>query len=297
MKPQTIVDLSAENLVSIVAERAYNSIAHAWTLQNESGSHGASASEPREPHIVITGGRTGIAIAKALDLALHRGVSFQSAFAGKKVHIWFSDERFVDLESAERSDTTLIGGFTRARELCVFHRVAVPADCTLEQAAAQYALELDNFLGLIPTRGEGEKASNAGARESAGLVTSGISDSTNSSQSSHASHASQSANFEVTILSMGEDGHIASLFPGQEEVLNSSLSAISVDNSPKPPALRVSIGVARLASSSSIYIFAVGESKREPLREIMEETSTGPISALRAKFAGNQFFMVTDIRL
>ena len=32
MKPQTIVDLSAENLVAIVAERTYNAISHAWTL-------------------------------------------------------------------------------------------------------------------------------------------------------------------------------------------------------------------------------------------------------------------------
>jgi len=118
-----------------------------------------------------------------------------------------------------------------------------------------------------------------------------------SAPSDSASQRPHSSNFAVTILSMGEDGHIASLFPGHHEALNSTLAAVAVDNSPKPPAQRVSISVDRLAASSTIYIFAVGESKREPLRAIVEGADSGPISALRAKFAGNQFFMVTDIRL
>ena len=263
-----IVDLSAENLVSIVAERTYNAIAHAWTLEENEGLK--KEGSPREgAHIVITGGRTGLAIAKALDLALHRGITSQPAFAKKRVHIWFSDERFVESDSEDRSDTTLIAGFSRAASHCIFHRLAVPSECTLEEAASRYEAELDGFFG--------EQALH------------------DSDQS--AEQVSHSPKFVATILSMGEDGHIASLFPGDSRALNSALSAVAVDNSPKPPAMRVSIGVARLAASAAIYIFAVGESKREPLREIIDGTSVGPISMVREKFAGNQFFMVTDIRL
>lgn len=279
MKPQTIVDLSAENLVTIVADRTYNAIAHAWT-QESSGE--ASSERFNEPHIVITGGRTGLAIAKALDLALHRGTATNPSFASKRVHIWFSDERFVEGDSEDRSDSILIAGFTRSTAQCIFHRVALPTECSLEEAAARYAAELDAHLGELPR--DADKASADG--------------STSSDSAAHSSgHSSVHSNFAVTILSMGEDGHIASLFPGDSRALNSSLSAVAVDNSPKPPAQRVSIGVARLAASSAIYIFAVGDSKREPLREILDETNTGPISVLRGKFAGNQLFMVTDIRL
>ena len=260
-----IVDLSAANLVSIVAERTYNAIAHAWTLHGLEGGEAREGEAARDstgdPHIVITGGRTGLAIAKELDLAIHRGIASNPALSEKKVHIWFSDERFVESESEDRSDTPLMAGFSRAASRCIFHRVAFPSECTLDEAAARYAAELDNYFA-DPAQDSAERPK-----------------------------------FVATILSMGEDGHIASLFPGDSRALNSSLSALAVDNSPKPPAQRVSIGVARLAASSAIYIFAVGESKSEPLRETIEGTNAGPISMVRGKFAGNQFYLVTDIRL
>ena len=249
-KANVLFDISAENLVELVAERTYRAIVHAWQNAAESGS-------TRDPHIVITGGRTGLAIAKALDLALHRGVTTTPQFAANKVHIWFSDERFVEVEDADRSDAALIAGFTRSLAHCIFHRVAVPSECTLSEAANRYATEMNEAL-----------------RDDDGL-----------------------GHFDVAILSLGEDGHIASLFPGQSAVLNSAYSAVAVDNSPKPPPLRVSIGVDRLAASTAIYIFAVGESKREPLSQIVDGVSTGPVAALRSKLHGNQLYLATDIRI
>jgi len=106
--------------------------------------------------------------------------------------------------------------------------------------------------------------------------------------------------FDAVILSMGEDGHIASLFPGHMEQLNSTESAISIDNSPKPPAVRVSIGVARLAKASAIYIFALGEGKREPLAGLLAGTSAAsesPISMLRKNSPATQIFIATDLKL
>ena len=249
-KANILFDISAENLVELVAERTYRAIVHAWQNAAESGS-------TREPQIVITGGRTGLAIAKALDLALHRGVTTTPRFEANRVHIWFSDERFVEGEAEDRSDSVLISGFTRAAANCVFHRVAFPGECSLEEAAARYANDLNEALQ---------------DEEGAG-------------------------HFDVVILSLGEDGHIASLFPGQSAVLNSPYSAVAVDNSPKPPPLRVSIGVARLAQATAIYIFAVGESKREPLLQIVDGSSTGPVAVLRSKFLSNQLYLTTDIRI
>lgn len=245
-----LFDISAENLVDLVAERTYRAVVHAWQNAADTGS-------AREPHIVITGGRTGLAIAKALDRSLHRGISSTPAFASKRLHIWFSDERFVGGDSEDRSDSVLMAGFTRAAAICTFHRVALPGTCTLEEAAARYAADLD--ASLRDEEGPGH--------------------------------------FDVTILSLGEDGHIASLFPGQSAVLNSANSAVAVDNSPKPPPSRVSIGVARLAASKAIYIFAVGESKREPLSQILDGSSTGPVAALRSHFQSNQLYLATDIRI
>jgi 6-phosphogluconolactonase len=240
---QRLFDPSAEQLVTVVADRTVAAILHSWR-------------EGRDSHIVITGGRTGLAIAQALDVGLFRASSERgSGFsAERRVHIWFSDERFLSTDESDRSDTTLIAAFTRSREWITFERVGAPESTDLDGAARAYAAALDQSVG-------------------------------------------EDRRFDSVILSMGEDGHIASLFPGHDDELNSTNSALAIDNSPKPPAMRVSIGVARLARASAIYIFAVGESKREALTELLDGGHRSPISMLRKNSPATQIYITTDIKL
>jgi 6-phosphogluconolactonase len=102
--------------------------------------------------------------------------------------------------------------------------------------------------------------------------------------------------FDAVLLSMGEDGHIASLFPGLKTTAHSTKSALAVDNSPKPPAERVSISVDRLASANAIYIFALGEGKREALVDFMAN-KRGPISMLVEAAKFGQMFIATDLKI
>jgi 6-phosphogluconolactonase/glucosamine-6-phosphate isomerase/deaminase len=74
-------------------------------------------------------------------------------------------------------------------------------------------------------------------------------------------------------------------------------SAVAVDNSPKPPAERVSIGVARLAKASAIYIFAVGEGKRVALEELLRGGQISPISKLRESSPSATISIVTDLKI
>ncbi len=246
----TIYDASAEELINQVATRTTSAILHAWR-------------ENREAQIVLTGGRTGLAIVKALDVALFRATSEIKSGSSieSKLRVWFSDERFVAYEDVDRSDTSLIAGFERCQSRIYFGRLGTPGESTLSESAQEYSRALDERIGT--------------------------------------------ARFDAVILSMGEDGHIASLFPGHKEQLNSTLSAIAVDNSPKPPALRVSIGVARLAKASAIYIFAVGESKREALESLLGQTKDdhtigseqSPISLLRECSPAAQIYLATDLKI
>jgi len=238
---QQLFDPSAEQLVAKVADRSVAAIIHAWR-------------EGREAQIVLTGGRTGVAIAKAIDVALFRATSQDSLFVGSKVRIWFSDERFTEWNDQDRSDSILIAGFERSSSHLQFERVAQPLNTSLEEAAVSYGAALDTRVG-------------------------------------------ENSRFDAVILSMGEDGHIASLFPGHTAQLNSMNSAVAVDNSPKPPAERVSIAVARLAKASAIYIFAVGESKRQALEELLRGSQISPISMLRESSPSASIFIVTDIKL
>ena len=226
-----ISEPSVESLVGTCAAGVINAIADRW-------------SSSKTAHVVITGGRTGLAMAKELDHGLFKLLRENSAFEGSMLHIWFSDERFLASRDPERNDSALISGFGLAKSQIVFHSVDFAG--TLEAAAANYAEEIEVELG---------------ERE-----------------------------FDAVVLSMGEDGHIASLFPGQID-LDATQAVVAVHNSPKLPPLRVSLSLHRLAQALHIYIFAIGEGKAAALRSI----STGPIGLLEKSSPNAQLQILTDL--
>ena len=226
-----ICDPSDESLVGLCASGVISAITDAWA-------------DTKTAHIVITGGRTGLAIVKALDMALFRLVRENRSFEGSMLHIWFSDERFTNFDDPNRNDSSLIAGFGMCKSHIVFHRVDAEGD--LEAAAANYAAEVALELGARP--------------------------------------------FDAVVLSMGEDGHIASLFPGLFEP-GVATGAVAVHNSPKLPPLRVSLSLMRLANSLHIYIFALGEAKAAALQSI----NSGPVGALEKSSPNGQLQILTDL--
>jgi 6-phosphogluconolactonase len=94
--------------------------------------------------------------------------------------------------------------------------------------------------------------------------------------------------FDAVVLGMGEDGHFASLFPG-----NAGLSAALDPKSepacvamqaPAAPAERLSLNLAALAQTHRLFLLVSGEPKRELLlRAARGETGRElPVSALLA---------------
>ena len=74
---------------------------------------------------------------------------------------------------------------------------------------------------------------------------------------------------DIVVLGMGEDGHTASLFPGNV-ALDNTRSAVPVFDAPKPPLQRVSIGLNMLKGAGECIVIATGEGKREALAKIKE---------------------------
>ncbi len=66
--------------------------------------------------------------------------------------------------------------------------------------------------------------------------------------------------FDLVLLGLGEDGHTASLFPGQTHP--EGLSVAPVHDAPKPPPDRVSLSAATLGNCRQLIFVVTGEGKQ-----------------------------------
>lgn len=80
--------------------------------------------------------------------------------------------------------------------------------------------------------------------------------------------SSQSSVFDILILGMGPDGHVASLFPGHHYP---SGWIISESNSPKPPTKRLSFSFAALNKSEKVWFLVSGWAKIEAARSVLQD--------------------------
>jgi 6-phosphogluconolactonase len=67
---------------------------------------------------------------------------------------------------------------------------------------------------------------------------------------------------DLALLGVGEDGHIASLFPGHQALMTPNRRVVAVDNAPKPPSRRLSMTLSFLAQSRQIWVVATGPVRR-----------------------------------
>ena len=87
--------------------------------------------------------------------------------------------------------------------------------------------------------------------------------------------------FDLVQLGMGEDGHIASLFPNASpEIINCSASYLAVYDSPKPPPRRLSLSYAAIATARQVSVLVSGASKAEALAESLLPTGKTPLARL-----------------
>ena len=85
-------------------------------------------------------------------------------------------------------------------------------------------------------------------------------------------HLEPRLELDCVLLSLGEDGHIASLFPGRTETQEDARLVVPVVDSPKPPPRRVTMTLALINRAQSVHVLAVGPDKARALQRTLVGT-------------------------
>ncbi|MFE9247432.1 6-phosphogluconolactonase [Streptomyces sp. NPDC007088] len=176
--------------------------------------------------VALTGGRNGNGLLAALAAQPAR-----DAVDWGRLDIWWSDERFLPDGDPERNATQARAALLDSLPLDIGKIHEMPASdgpYEPEAAAEVYAAQL---------------ADAAGAAERA-LVPS----------------------FDVLLLGVGPDTHVASLFPGLPGVRETERTVIAVREAPKPPPTRLSLTLPAIRAAREVWLLAAGEDKAEAAR-------------------------------
>lgn len=77
--------------------------------------------------------------------------------------------------------------------------------------------------------------------------------------------------FEIVMLGVGPDGHVASLFPGRPALDVDDQIAVAVTDSPKPPPERVTLTFSALNRARSVWLLVSGEPKADAVARALAD--------------------------
>jgi 6-phosphogluconolactonase len=200
--------------------------------------------ERGEASVVLTGGRGAAAIYRALGSSPVR-----EAIDWSRVDVWWGDERFLPAGDPDRNET-------QARE-------ALLDELPLDPARVHPMPASDGP--------DGADAEAAAARYAAELAA-----------AAGPGHATL-PHFDVLMLGVGEDGHVASVFP-EHPVVYETRPVSAVRGSPKPPPVRTTLTLPAINTAEDVWLMVTGREKAGVVG--MALTGAGPVQIPAAGVRG-----------
>ena len=80
--------------------------------------------------------------------------------------------------------------------------------------------------------------------------------------------------FDLSLLGVGEDGHVASLFPGRAAATEVTGMVLVERDSPKPPPTRLTLSLPLLAASRTVVVAAFGDGKAAVIRRVLKDAGS-----------------------
>ncbi|WP_027347012.1 6-phosphogluconolactonase [Hamadaea tsunoensis] len=175
--------------------------------------------------VVLTGGRVAAAVYQAVAAS-----PALSAIDWNRVDIWWGDERFLPAGHPDRNETQA--------------RTALLDALKLDPARVHPMPPSDGPAGDDP-----EAAAAAYAAELAAAAAPG---------------SARLPHFDLLLLGVGEDGHVASVFPEQPAAYDTRAVA-AVRGAPKPPPVRITLTLPTINTAEEVWLIATGPDKAAPI--------------------------------
>ncbi|MBV9486246.1 MAG: 6-phosphogluconolactonase [Frankiaceae bacterium] len=198
-----------------------------------------------EASIVLTGGGIGVSTLREIAESPAR-----YAIDWPRLSVWWGDERFLPAGHSDRNET-------QARD-------ALLAKVDLDPARIHPMPASDGPLG-----DDLEAAADAYAETLAAAT--------------HPEDHSASPRFDILLLGLGPDGHVASLFP-ESPALYDDRTVVPVRGAPKPPPIRLSLSLETINNAREVWIVAAGEEKAAAARLAL--SGAGPTAVPAAGVKG-----------
>ena len=87
----------------------------------------------------------------------------------------------------------------------------------------------------------------------------------------------------LAVLSVGDDGHVASLFPGSPVLAEAHAGAVAILNSPKPPPQRVTWTLPLINTAEHVLVIAAGSEKSEISARVLGGDVTLPAALVHGR--------------
>lgn len=195
--------------------------------------------------VVLTGGGIGTA-----TLASLADTPARDAVDWRHLEIWWGDERFLAAGDPERNET-------QAR------------------SALLSAVDIDpaRVHPMPPSDGpDGPDPEAAAARYAASLAA-----------ASRPEDHGPVPEFDVLLLGIGPEGHVASLFP-ETPAVHDTRPVVAVRGSPKPPPVRLSMTFSAINAAREVWVLASGSEKAGAVRLAL--SGAGPMQVPAAGVHG-----------
>jgi 6-phosphogluconolactonase len=194
--------------------------------------------------LVLTGGGIGTALLSELAAAPAR-----DAVVWRRLGIWWGDERFLPAGHPDRNETQAAQALLRHIDTDPARVHPMPASdgpdgSDPEAAAERYAAEL----------------ARAAQPQDHGPVPA----------------------FDVLLLGIGPEGHVASLFPGMP-ALYDDRRVVAVRGAPKPPPTRLTMTLPAIQRAREVWVLAAGPEKAGAVRLALSDAGPVQVPAAGAR--------------